>query len=298
MFVKDNTGASIKEYFYDRLKGGNEDSIISTYFSWLLWAFHGLEKMEHSNFLHLHLSESELLKWRNAVKRIQSGTPIQYIVGKTEFYGMELSVNHHTLIPRPETEELVDLVVHNLTSNVSENNKVKFNLWDIGTGSGCIALGVAKSHQNINVVGSDFSKDALKVAEANQMLNKICNAKWLKHDILKDVVPFKDLDVIVSNPPYVLNSDKKKMQSEVLDHEPHSALFVPDENPLLFYKKIVEVARKSLNQNGLLYFEVHEDLANEVAILMQNSSFQKVVIHKDLQGKERMVSGELGIQNS
>ena len=201
--------------------------------------------------------------------------PLQYILGTAEFMSLEFKVNKHTLIPRPETEELVHWVLQeDFTSAL-----------DIGTGSGCIAISLAKQSEAISAL--DFSKEALEVAKTMQK-NEVA-IDFIHADILQKPALQQTFDVIVSNPPYVLESDKKLMHTNVLKHEPHTALFVEDEEALVFYNSIADFAQNYLNENGKLFFEIHENKGEEVLQMLQEKGFSKLELRKDMQGKDRMV---------
>ena len=190
---------------------------------------------------------------------------------------LEFKVNKHTLIPRPETEELVHWVLQeDFTSAL-----------DIGTGSGCIAISLAKQSEG-NLSALDFSKEALEVAKENAKNSEVAIG-FIRADILQQPALKQTFDVIVSNPPYVLESDKKLMHTNVLKHEPHTALFVEDEDALVFYNSIADFAQNHLNENGKLFFEIHENKGEEVLQILQKKGFSKLELRKDMQGKDRMV---------
>ena len=212
--------------------------------------------------------------------------PIQYILGETEFYGLPFKVTPATLIPRPETEELVDWII----ANCNKNPKT---LLDIGTGSGCIAIALAKNLPAVKVSAMDISEEALKVASENAIYNKV-TVNFSKKDILGTSTLPQKYDVIISNPPYVRNSEKEMMQKNVLDFEPASALFVEDDNPLLFYSKIAKLAKNYLNPNGFLFFEINEYLSKEVIQLLERESFSEIELKQDFFGKDRMIKCTLG----
>ncbi len=209
--------------------------------------------------------------------------PIQYVLGEAWFYNMKLKVNQHVLIPRPETEELVQLVLNEVT-----NIKMPTVL-DIGTGSGCIALALKKNMPQAIVTAIDVSREALLVAKENATTQQ-CSIQFLEVDFLDEsqwaVLPM--FDIIISNPPYIPITEKGKMDNNVTLFEPHKALFVPDDSPLLFYKKIAGFADKHLNPTGKIFMETHEDFANQTAALFLEH-FKEVTIQKDIFGKERMV---------
>ena len=207
---------------------------------------------------------------------LKANIPIQYIIGEAEFYGLKFKVNRHTLIPRPETEELVQWILeHEFIS-----------LLDIGTGSGCISIAV-KKNKNVEVSAVDVSEPALLMAKENAKINEV-NINFSIQDILK-TDSLKRFDLIISNPPYVLEKEKDLMFNNVLDNEPHSALFVSNENPLLFFKKIAELAYVSLSKNGLLFFEINESFGVEIVELLKHIGFVDIELKKDINEKDRML---------
>jgi release factor glutamine methyltransferase len=210
--------------------------------------------------------------------------PIQYIFGETEFYDLRFKVNSSVLIPRQETEELVELII-------KQNKKDGVKILDIGTGSGCIAISLAKNIKNSKVTAIDVSENALQVVKQNSLLNKV-EIKTLQQDILK--VPKFDckFDIIVSNPPYVTDSEKDLMNKNVLENEPHLALFVPNSEPLKFYEAITSFAKDHLNKEGKLYFEINEMFGKETAALLKENKFLNTLVLKDLSGKDRIVVGD------
>jgi release factor glutamine methyltransferase len=219
------------------------------------------------------------------INRINQSEPIQYILGETEFYGRKFKVNKNVLIPRPETEELVDLII-------KENKKQKkIKVLDIGTGSGCIAITLAKELPEAEVCALDISKDALKTANENALMN---NAKvdFSHADIIQNLkFKLQNLNIIVSNPPYVRESEKKQMHANILEHEPFTALFVKDEDPLIFYKSIILFAKQHLVENGKCYFEINEKFGQETIALFAENNFSEIRIIKDLQNKDRIAVG-------
>lgn len=212
--------------------------------------------------------------------------PIQYILGETEFYDLFFKVSPSVLIPRQETEELVDLII-------KENHYDSLCILDIGTGSGCIAISLAKNIFGSTLFAIDVSNEALSIAKENATLNN-AEVSFFQKDVLSLNEKLEQkFDIIVSNPPYVTNSEKHLMQSNVLDYEPHLALFVSDYDPLIFYKAIVNFSIDHLNTRGKLYFEINESFGSETADLLLNAGFKSVMIIKDLNGKDRIVRGEL-----
>ena len=211
--------------------------------------------------------------------------PVQYVLHEAWFYGMMLYVDEHVLIPRPETEELVEWMLKDV-----ETNKQPINILDIGTGSGCIPIALKKNMPPANVWAIDISNEALQVAQRNADTQQT-NITFQQADILNKSYPsvLPTFDVIVSNPPYIPLSDKTAMHPNVLQHEPHLALFVANEDPLLFYNAIVDFAQSHLNAGGSLYFEIHEAMGEQVKQLLTQKGFINVQVKKDMQGKDRMV---------
>ncbi len=247
--------------------------------NWLLEHHLGLRRVDMMHFLdEKDLPEALKLDF----EKLKAGEPIQYILGKGPFYGREFLVNEHTLIPRNETEELVHLII-------KENPGAGQKILDIGTGTGCIPISLDLEMKSPEVYGIDISEKALEVARNNGELLK-SNVIFLKCDILTEIPEVPKLDVLVSNPPYVPESEKSEMHSNVLDFEPGLALFVPDKDPLLFYRVIGEKGKQLLKQGGKLYFEIHEKFGSEVAELLTRLGYKDVKIVRDLNGKERIAS--------
>jgi len=229
-------------------------------------------------------SEEEVLQCNEILEKLKKYIPIQYILGKTHFYGLEFEVNENVLIPRPETEELVDWIISN------NSKSANLNVLDIGTGSGCIAISLAKNLQDAHVSAVDVSEKALATAEKNAQNNQV-TVNFIRKDILKTEDLKQQFDIIVSNPPYVRNLEKEEIKQNVLDHEPHLALFVDDQNALIFYQKITELAQKNLSKNGQLYFEINQYLGKEMMDLLEQKGFQQMELRKDIYGNNRMVFG-------
>ena len=236
----------------------------------------------------LRLSESEMLTLHFAVKELLKNKPVQYIIGETEFCGLRFFVEEGVLIPRPETEELVNKLV---SWSVSRLPSLSFRVLDIGTGSGCIAISLAKLLKNSVVTAVDVSEKASEIAKKNAEANGV-NVRFILDDILNPKNPElidNQYDIIVSNPPYVCESEKSEMRANVLDYEPSTALFVSDDDPLVFYKKILEFAQKTLKPNGEVWFEINERFGREMRNLCLDMGFKNVEIIKDFRGRERIV---------
>ncbi|MCO4294488.1 peptide chain release factor N(5)-glutamine methyltransferase [Solitalea sp. MAHUQ-68] len=235
------------------------------------------------------LTVKQITSVEMVLEELLTGKPVQYVLGETEFYGYKIKVNQDVLIPRPETEELV----HWILADQKRNSNHNIQLLDICTGSGCIPVALKKHLPNAKVSGLDISYDALKMAMQNAVLNK-AEVHFYQQDILKsETNPHREFDVIVSNPPYVRHLEKEKMHKNVLDFEPHLALFVEDGDPLLFYRTIAQFAAKTLKSGGLLYFEINEAYGAETKLEMEKAGFVQIEIRKDLYDKDRMVKGVL-----
>lgn len=222
---------------------------------------------------------------KDYISRLLKSEPLQYIIGQTEFYGNTFLVSPAVLIPRPETEELVQLII-------SENkNTIPISILDIGTGSGCIAISLKKALPYANVHALDVSSDAIAIAQKNAAQNDVL-LSFMERDILSENTELPNTSIIVSNPPYITPSEKLFMNANVLEYEPHLALFIEEKNPLLFYKVITEKAKRYLLPKGKLYFEINEQFGKETAELLINSGFNNVAVIKDLNGKDRIVRGE------
>lgn len=229
------------------------------------------------------VSESELLKFNFAIKDLKTEKPIQYIIGQTEFFGFDFIVNEHTLIPRPETEELVRWMID------KEKSIPSLHILDIGTGSGCIAISLAKGIPQAKVTGVDISTEALKIAQINNE-NIQASVSFEALDILNPPETYTSVfDVIVSNPPYVLETEKALMKKNVLLFEPNQALFVKDGDPLLFYRKILEFAGSHLASNGKIYFEINERMGTELSALLNEFNYHQIELRNDIFDRPRMI---------
>jgi len=232
----------------------------------------------------LELSEEELAVWNSILEQLKLEIPIQYLLGKTSFYGLDFEVNSAVLIPRPETEELVDWIIFN-NSKIEKLKDLK--ILDIGTGSGCIAVSLAKNLPNAKVFAIDVSEKALATAQKNAELNSV-EVTFIEKNILETMDLGQEFDIIVSNPPYVRNLEKEEIKKNVLDNEPHLALFVEDDDALLFYRKIAELAQKNLSNSGQLYFEINQYLGQEMIDLLEKMNFKNIELRKDIYGNDRM----------
>jgi release factor glutamine methyltransferase len=246
-------------------------TVLSSHFGWS-----SSEILLHAN---ARFSESDLLLIRNVVKRLQKHEPFQYIIGTVYFADLNLKIDRRALIPRPETEELIDLL--------TKQGQTFAHILDLCTGSGCIALALKKKFPDAVVKGLDLSSDAISLAKENAAQLKLDVA--FKNSDIFDSEVLGSFDLIVSNPPYIPFEDQHQMQANVLDYEPHLALFVPDHDPLLFYKQIIKIAQNSLLSSGFLALEIHENYALQTKALFEGKGYQTVQIYTDLQGKQRMI---------
>jgi release factor glutamine methyltransferase len=278
----------IQRIFYTELAPIYPKTEIESFFYMLADAFWNLRRVD----IALNHDNEVLIndKFHSALNDLIKQKPIQYILGHTEFFGMNFSVNEHVLIPRPETEELISWIIDDINTI---QNKIK--ILDIGTGSGCIAISLAKNVPNAQVYALDISKDALQVAQQNANSNEV-EVRFIEDDILNATFNIQSLDkfdIIVSNPPYVRELEKEEMSDNVLNNEPHLALFVQDENPLLFYDKIADFALKNLKKDGFLYFEINQYLSKETALLLDKKGFNVIEIKKDIFGVDRMIKASV-----
>ncbi|MBO6606813.1 peptide chain release factor N(5)-glutamine methyltransferase [Psychroserpens sp.] len=278
----------IEHIFHQELDNLYNPNEVTSFFNWLIEHYLSLKPLDmimNPEYAVTKLEEQPLFQ---ALSDLKQYKPIQYILGSTEFYGLTFNVNSYTLIPRPETEELVSKII---TDYSSHSNDSKLTILDIGTGSGCIAVTLAKHLLNAQVTAIDISEDALKTAKENAELNDV-DISFIKSDILdySDLtIDHSSFDVIVSNPPYVRNSEKSEIRPNVLDHEPHQALFVDDNDPLVFYRSICEFALDHLKPKGILYFEINEYLGTAMLELVAAYEFETIELIKDMSGKDRML---------
>ena len=275
--------SQLKINFTTVLQGVYDKEEVHCFFYILCDFFLQYSRFEVSMSQDTVVSAKNITVFEKALLRLKNQEPIQYILGTTEFYGLTFKVNEHTLIPRPETEELVDWVL----SNLHDQDRV-LDILDIGTGSGCIAISLAKNIPTARVSGIDISEKTLEVAQENAVKNQVL-VSFCKKDILETTALKNKYDVMVSNPPYVRQLEKKAMNANVLDYEPGLALFVPNEDPLLFYRKIAQLALVSLQTRGWLYFEINEYLSKEMDVLLKDIGFANIEIKKDFREVPRMI---------
>lgn len=255
-----------------------------SFFYLALEHYHGLRRIDLALKPELEFTASELENWKQISEQLEKEIPIQYIIGITSFYGLDFEVDQNVLIPRPETEELVDWILIDLKTMNFPNPK----MLDIGTGSGCIAISLAKNFPEAEVSAIDVSQNALSLARENSVRNQVA-VNFIHQDILKTEDLKETFEVIVSNPPYVRNLEKAEIKKNVLQHEPHLALFVEDDDALVFYKKIAELAQKNLASGGWLYFEINQYLGKEMIGLLTSMDFESVQLRQDIYGNDRMI---------
>jgi release factor glutamine methyltransferase len=283
MGVKLHTIKDIKLYLEEQLSGLYPETEIIAFTNIIKTKLRST-KLQMFAFPQNPVSEKELAEILNICRELKTGKPIQYIIGETSFYNCIFKVNSSTLIPRPETEELVDLIIR-------ENRGFTGSLLDIGTGSGAIAIALSVNMPGSRVKGTDISESALETARENAVLNN-SSVEFLKLDMLNSpagILP--QADIIVSNPPYVRESEMKLMGKNVLAFEPHSALFVPDSDPLKFYNAILNNARSILTPYGKIYFEINEALGNEMSDLLTVYGYSKIRVINDINEKQRFITG-------
>lgn len=252
-----------------------------SFFYLLLEARLGMKRIDLALDHDREFTANEIEHWNQILEQLKQFIPIQYIIGKTEFFGLEFEVNPDVLIPRPETEELVQWV---LDDHLKESTRIL----DIGTGSGCIAISLAKNLPHAQVSAIDISEKALGTAKRNAASNGV-QVNFIQKNILETDDLEQQFDIIVSNPPYVRNLEKSEIKKNVLDHEPHLALFVDDHDALLFYRKIAGLALKHLSDKGKLYFEINQYLGKETMDMLEQKGFQQLELRQDMYGNNRMV---------
>lgn len=284
------TLSSFKNQFQERLQQQYPETEINSFFFWLIDCYLNLSRTDWLINPQQEISNDGLEKLENATLRLLKEEPIQYIIGETEFYGLPFKVNPNVLIPRPETEELVSWIIDEVKSQKPLNQKL--SILDIGTGSGSIPICLKKSLPNATLNTIDVSSGALKTAKENAEMNEV-DIHFIQQDILSTTQLDSMFDIIVSNPPYVRNLEKEEIKNNVLENEPHLALFVDDNNPLVFYDKIANLAKNHLNTNGTLFFEINEYLGKETVDLLTSKGFKTIELKKDLFGKDRMIKASL-----
>jgi len=311
-----------RNHFNKELSAIFPQTEIDSFFFLLIEKELKLQRIDLALNTQISISDEKFKHLFNALSRLKLQEPIQYILGETEFYGLPFKVTKNTLIPRSETEELVEWIVKEVTkvqrhkgAKVQNSNVEKFSILDIGTGTGCIPISLAKNLPNVSITAIDISSEAIKIAKQNAELNNVeinfieqdilkinslnVIANEMKQSVTKDEIaasqtPRNDIkfDVIVSNPPYVRELEKAEILPNVLENEPHLALFVTDNNPLIFYSKIADLAKNHLKENGVLYFEINQYLGKEIIELLSKKGFN-TELKKDIFGNDRMMRSTL-----
>ena len=276
-----------REQFVQKLSSLYDVMEAESFFYLILENRHQMKRIDLIINPELAFSIEEIKKWDAILEQLLLEIPIQYVLGTAHFYGLEFEVNENVLIPRPETEELVDWIINDCRLNKQSNIKVL----DIGTGSGCIAISLAKNLDEAQVSAIDISDKALETACKNALDNGVV-VDFYEKNILETTALEQQFDIIVSNPPYVRQLEKSEIKKNVLDNEPHLALFVADHDALVFYRKIAGLAQQNLVGNGWLYFEINQYLGKEMIALLEEMNFRKVVLRKDIYGNDRMIKAE------
>ncbi|MCZ8330626.1 MAG: peptide chain release factor N(5)-glutamine methyltransferase [Flavobacterium sp.] len=286
-----------KNRFLHALSSLYDEKEIESFFYLTLEKLHQKKRIDLALQPDLAMDETQFSQWETVLAELKTHKPIQYILGETEFYGLPFLVNENVLIPRPETEELVQLILDDLSIRAQSRSE-NITILDIGTGSGCIPISLKKNLPSAEVFAIDVSKNALEVAQKNAEINRV-EVNFIEANILLTdslVLPTRNsqlatlFDIIVSNPPYVRNLEKAEINPNVLEFEPHLALFVEDNDALLFYRKITELAKNHLSENGKLYFEINQYLGKETVALVESYGFNNVQLIKDIYGNDRMIS--------
>ncbi|WAC02044.1 peptide chain release factor N(5)-glutamine methyltransferase [Lacinutrix neustonica] len=278
----------LEQLFHKELDAIYGKEEVSSFFFLCTEHYYNISRLQLALDIDLLVAKEAQQPIFDALEALKTQKPIQYILGETEFYGLPFKVNENTLIPRPETEELVELILETIDFNVS-------TILDIGTGTGCIAISLAKHLPKTKITALDVSVEALKIAKENAAINGV-QINFIEADILRirnsEMEKLAAFNVIVSNPPYVRHLEKSEMNTNVIDNEPHVALFVDDNNPLVFYKSITQFAKVNLDVGGKLFFEINEYLGKETKHLVESYGFKNVEVIKDMFGKDRMLAAD------
>ncbi|EDM38395.1 putative protoporphyrinogen oxidase [Pedobacter sp. BAL39] len=280
------------QHFNEMLADLYEEEEVTAIFYVCIEHVSGLNRMDVRMNWERILLDQEEQRYSEIATAMTKGRPVQHVLGETTFYGFSIQVSPDVLIPRPETEELVDWILTTLRSDFQQAPETgPLRVIDFGTGSGCIPIAIKKHIAEAVVEAVDISQTALKVAKHNALMNN-AEIRFIQADMCNYKTEQK-YDLMVSNPPYIKNLERIEMHKNVLEHEPHLALFVPDERPLLFYEALADLAAKSLNEQGYLFFEINEHLAQETIDMLASKSFKTIELRKDMQGKDRMLMTRL-----
>lgn len=284
MGFKIQTIREIKSWFNGELKDSYPEPEINAFINIILKKILGSSKLNTLACPETRIMAKQSKEIMSICRQLKTGKPLQYILGETSFYNLTIKLNEHTLIPRPETEELVDHII-------KENKGFSGTIVDAGTGTGCIAISLAVNLPGALVSGFDISEEAITTANENAVINN-ASVSFFKADILNpDLNLFSKTDILVSNPPYVTESEKKLMNRNVLDFEPYTALFVPDNDPLVFYRALINLAELILVPGGRVYFEINETMGSLLLKLLNSNGYVKTEIIRDINGKDRIVKG-------
>lgn len=291
MRIATNKLSDLYKFWQTELSSIYEEGELYAIFELTCEHYLGFTRTDTKSKFEENLNQSDVLKIYDAAKALKTGKPIQYILGEADFYNLKFKVSPATLIPRPETEELVDLIIKQHQTTKSET----LNILDIGTGSGCIPITLKKNLPVAKVFGIDISDQALEIAKHNALYNKV-DVEFIKHDILSFSylsLITHNLSLIISNPPYVLKSEAQQMDERVLSHEPHLALFVEDNDPIIFYKRIIDFSKENLVSKGYLYFELNPLYAEAVKnYAIESNFFNFTELIKDMSGKWRFLKAQ------
>jgi release factor glutamine methyltransferase len=289
---------ALKTYFINSLKGYYPNEEIASFFFIATEFYLGYKRIDVSLNANEVVSSESYNQFQDLMEQLKTYKPIQYILGETDFFGLSFKVSESVLIPRPETEELVDWIIKCHSELVEESKDKQIKILDIGTGSGCIAISLAKYIPNAKVYALDVSNEALKIAQHNAKQNE-ADVTFIQADALNKETTMLSLlkhkeqfDIVVSNPPYVRELEKELMHDNVLNYEPHLALFVDDDNALVFYKAIAELSQHLLRENGLLFFEINEYLGAQMKALLSENQFQNIELRRDINQKDRMTKAQ------
>jgi release factor glutamine methyltransferase len=282
------TNQELKEHFFLELVEIYPENEIQSFFHILIQHRLKLSRVQFALNYKATINKEDTVYFQKSIIDLKHYRPIQYIMGTTEFFGLQFAVNPSVLIPRPETEELVDWIIKDYKEASSNLKNPQIRILDIGTGSGCIAISLAKNLPNTEIYALDVAPEIIALAKKNSKYNK-CKINFIELDILSiDILPYK-FDIIVSNPPYVQEQEKDQMPPNVIKNEPHLALFVKNENPLIFYDKISDLAKLSLNSKGTLYFEINQYLGENMISLLKSKGFKDIELRKDIFGVDRTI---------
>jgi len=277
----------LRTHFKGALSKAYDAEEVMSFFYLLTEKELGLRRVDIALQLERELSEDVLAFFKEAESRLLDFEPVQYIIGDTEFFGLSFLVNENVLIPRPETEELVDWI---LKDHLGVTDELK--ILDIGTGSGCIAITLAKNLPNAKVYAIDVSEKALALAKQNANKNQV-EIEFIQLDVLKEEIDETNFDIVVSNPPYVRELEKTEIKTNVLENEPALALFVSNDDPLIFYRRISVLAKQLLTESGRLYFEINQYLGVETKELIEKLQFNTVTLRTDIYQNDRMIRADL-----